>query len=123
MTIAVDFDGTVVGYDFPNIGKDIGAVPILKKIVEKGHKLILLTMRSGDLLEPAVKWFADNGIKLYDINRNKSQFMWTKSQKVHADLYIDDQALGAPLIYEEEGKRPHIDWEFVENYLTINKII
>ena len=62
MVIAVDFDGTCVTHEFPNIGKDIGAVPILKELIKKGHKLILYTMRSGDLLEEAVNWFAYNGI-------------------------------------------------------------
>lgn len=44
--IGIDFDGTVVTHDFPKIGKDIGAVTILKRLVENGHKLILFTMRS-----------------------------------------------------------------------------
>lgn len=46
MIIAVDFDGTCVAHEFPKVGKDIGAAPILKKLVEKGHKIILYTMRS-----------------------------------------------------------------------------
>lgn len=46
MIIAVDFDGTCVTYEFPKVGKDIGAVPVLKELVEKGHKIILYTMRS-----------------------------------------------------------------------------
>lgn len=46
MEIAIDFDGTCVTHEFPNVGKDIGAVPILKRLVAKGHKLILYTMRS-----------------------------------------------------------------------------
>lgn len=36
MFIAIDFDGTCVSNDFPKIGKDIGAVPVLKELVEKG---------------------------------------------------------------------------------------
>ena len=46
MVIAVDFDGTCVTHEFPKVGKDIGAVPVLKKLVEKGHQIILHTMRS-----------------------------------------------------------------------------
>ena len=46
MTINIDFDGTVVTHDFPNVGKDIGAVPILRKLVNQGHQLILFTMRA-----------------------------------------------------------------------------
>lgn len=40
MIIAIDFDGTCVTHDYPRIGKDIGAVPVLKKIVENGHRLL-----------------------------------------------------------------------------------
>lgn len=46
MIIAVDFDGTCVTHEFPEVGKDIGAVPVLRELVEKGHKIILYTMRS-----------------------------------------------------------------------------
>ena len=37
MIIAIDFDGTCVTHDYTRIGKDFGAVPVLKKIVENGH--------------------------------------------------------------------------------------
>ena len=46
MTIAVDFDGTCVTHDFPKVGKNIGAEIVLKKFTDKGHKIILYTMRS-----------------------------------------------------------------------------
>lgn len=46
MDIILDFDGTVVTNEFPWIGEDIGAVPVLKELVECGHNLILFTMRS-----------------------------------------------------------------------------
>ena len=42
MIIAVDFDGTCVTHKYPDIGEDIGAVPVLKELVDKGHRLILL---------------------------------------------------------------------------------
>lgn len=35
MIIAVDFDGTCVTHEFPRVGKDIGAVPVLKELVGK----------------------------------------------------------------------------------------
>ena len=46
MIIVVDFDGTCVTHEFPEVGRDIGAVSVLKELVEKGHKIILYTMRS-----------------------------------------------------------------------------
>ena len=32
--IAIDFDGTCVTHEFPDVGKEIDAVPILKKLIE-----------------------------------------------------------------------------------------
>lgn len=122
--IAVDFDGTVVGWDYPRIGLPIGSVPVLKKLCSAGHKLILCTMRDGDLLGEAEKWFYSNGIPLYGVNSNKSQYDWTSSKKIYAHLYIDDQALGAPLKMDPSiSEKPFIDWAKVEEILRQNNII
>lgn len=126
-TIAIDFDGTCVTHEFPEIGKDIGAVPILKALTEKGHKLILYTMRGKkgrDTMAEALAWFAERGIPLAGANINKSQFFWTDSQKVYANLYIDDAALGCPLKYDETlSDRPFVDWEVVEKMLIDRGIL
>ena len=64
--IAVDFDGTVVTHAYPEIGDDAGAVAVLKELTDNGCRLILYTMRSGALLDKAVKWFRDpNGMEAY----------------------------------------------------------
>ena len=48
MTIAIDFDGTCVTHEYPNIGREIeGCVDVLNELVREGQKLILYTMRSG----------------------------------------------------------------------------
>lgn len=112
MIIAVDFDGTCVTHDYPEVGKDIGAVPVLKELVACGHQLILHTMRSGEQLQHAVDWFAQNGIVLYGIQKNPTQHEWTESNKCYAQLYLDDAALGCPLIFGKH-KRPYVDWEEV----------
>ena len=140
MYICIDFDGTCVGHEFPNIGKDIGAIPVLKRLVENKHKLILFTMRSnmkdvksgdynihsqsGDYLDDAVEWFKSNNIPLYGINVNPSQTTWTKSPKAYGQLYIDDAALGAPLKFDINiSERPFIDWEKVNEMLITENII
>lgn len=139
LEIAIDFDGTCTTHDFPNVGKEIGAVPVLKKIVQSGHKLILFTMRSdidevtipdgsnlfskpGLFLTDAKNWFMKHDIPLYGIQSNPTQSTWTRSPKCYAHLYIDDAALGCPLIYPEEG-RPYVDWNKVEEILTTSGII
>ena len=79
--IALDFDGTVVTHEYPHIGEDAGAVPVLKELVANGYRLILHTMRHGALLEQAVDWFRSRGIPLYAINENPSQRKWTASPR------------------------------------------
>ena len=124
MIIAIDFDGTCVTHDYPDIGKDIGAIPILQKLSEQGHKLILWTMRSGETLSDAVKWFEQNNIKLFGINDNPEQKTWTTSNKAYAQLYIDDASLGAPLLFNPfKHRRPFINWRKVEDILTHKGII
>lgn len=125
MDIVVDFDGTCVTHEYPLVGSDIGAVPVLQALVEKGHNLILSTMRSnkpftrgdGSIdnsgLDDAVNWFKENGIKLYGIQTHPTQKRWTDSPKAYGQLHIDDAALGCPLIYPENG-RPYVDWNTVE---------
>jgi hypothetical protein len=118
MYIAVDFDGTCVTHEYPNIGKDIGAVPVLKKLTDSGHKIILNTMRSGDKLVEAIQWFADNNIPLYGANANPTQKEWTDSPKVYANIYIDDCGIGCPVIYNPAvSGRPYVDWTAIEKIL------
>ena len=73
MVICIDFDGTCVSHAYPEIGRDVGAIPVLKALVD-------------------------------------------------APLYIDDAALGAPLIYPEDG-RPFLDWETARYVLINDEII
>jgi hypothetical protein len=122
--IAIDFDGTVVAHEYPKIGKDIGAVPVLKKLVNSGHLLILNTMRSGEQLQEAIKWFSDNRIALYGINRDPGQEKWTTSPKVFAHIYIDDAALGCPLKFDYAiCDRPFVDWLKINEWMIGANII
>ena len=140
MDINIDFDGTCVTHSFPTIGEDIGAIPVLKRLITNGHNLILFTMRcdaqkeqvfeneykihGGDFLKQAVKWFEDNNIPLYGIQTNPTQNTWTTSPKSYASLMIDDSALGCPLKYDLNlSNRPFVDWEKVEEWLENNNII
>lgn len=126
MVIAIDFDGTCVTHEFPRLGKDIGAVPVLKELVNNGHQLILFTMRSEKYLADAVNWFKKNEIPLYGIQTNPTQSKWTKSPKAYAELYIDDAALGCPLLFDvgiENSGRHYVDWKVVREILINGKII
>ena len=141
MTINIDFDGTCVTHDFPRVGKEIGAIPVLKRLVENGHQLILFTMRSdrkdkketndptiqdvtGEFLTDAVNWFKKNNIPLYGIQTNPTQHNWTTSPKSYAELMIDDSSLGCPLRYDVDiSNRPFVDWKAVEEALENMKLL
>ena len=118
LVIAVDFDGTCVTHEYPYMGSDIGAVPVLKELSDAGYRLVLNTMRSGKTEKEAVKWFKENDIPLYGVNSNPDQKSWTKSPKVFADLYIDDSALGVPLTSSPSSTRPYVDWAKVREWLV-----
>ena len=122
--IAVDFDGTCVTHDFPDIGKSIGAEKVLKRFVEKGHRLILHTVRAGEHEDNAVSWFKENGIPLFGINENPHQHHWSTSRKTYAEYYIDDAAVGCPLSYDEDlSDRGFADWDKIEEYFEFLNII
>lgn len=124
MIIGIDFDGTCVTHDYPEVGKDIGAVSVLKELVSNGHQFVLNTMRSGKELQDAVDWFNSNGIPLYGVNENPTQKQWTTSPKVYAHLYIDDAALGCPLKIDENlSNRPFVDWEVISFLLFENDAV
>lgn len=140
MVIAIDFDGTCVEHCFPEIGRDVpGAEITLKRLINCGHQLILWTMRSdilnpisndpniipfsGNYLTDAIQWFNDRNIELYGIQRNPTQDEWTSSPKAYAQLYIDDSALGCPLINPKGKIRPYVDWHEVEMFLMRKGIL
>ncbi|NNK88463.1 MAG: hydrolase [Flavobacteriaceae bacterium] len=97
LTIAVDFDGTIVENAYPRIGKPrLFAFETLKKLTEDGHRLILWTYRHGDRLKEAVDFCKANGIEFYSINKSfpEEVFDGTQSRKILADLFIDDRNIG-----------------------------
>lgn len=97
LIIAVDFDGTIVEDQYPKIGRPIMfAFDTLKKLQEKGHRLILWTYRKGKALDEAVEFCKKNGINFYAVNSSfpEEEFDPTHSRKIHADLFIDDRNFG-----------------------------
>ncbi len=97
LTIAVDFDGTIVEDEYPRIGRPIiFSFETLKKLQDDGHRLILWTYRKGRSLEDAVKFCEENGIVFYAVNRSfpEEEFDSSYSRKIHADIFIDDRNIG-----------------------------
>ena len=99
MTIAVDFDGTIVEHRYPEIGKELPfATQTLKMLMNDRHKLILWSVREGKLLEDAVEWCRKRGVEFYAVNKDYPEEDLTKSQnfsrKIKADVWIDDRNIG-----------------------------
>ena len=83
-TIAVDFDGTIV---------------TLKMLIKDRHKLILWTVREGQLLDDAVNWCRERGVEFYAINRDYPEETFENnphfSRKLNSiDYWIDDRNIG-----------------------------
>jgi len=98
MTIAVDFDGTIVRHRYPKIGDEIPfATETLRLLLRDRHRLILWTVREGRLLDEAVEWCRARGVEFYAINRDFPEEDATGSgfsRKIKADLFIDDRNFG-----------------------------
>ena len=114
ITVALDFDGTVVEHRYPEIGKEAeGAVDVMKKWADKYNVgFILDTMRDGKELEDAIHWFDERGIALYGVGRNPTQHKWTSSPKCHAHFSIDDRNIGCPMNGEV------VDWKAIDEMMS-----
>ena len=98
MTIAVDFDGTIVRHRYPKIGDEIPfATETLRLLLRDRHRLILWTVREGKLLDEAIEWCRARGVEFYAVNRDFPEEDATGlgfSRKIKADLFIDDRNFG-----------------------------
>ena len=114
MIIAIDFDGTIVEHRYPEIGDELPfATYTLKMLANQQHRLILWTVRRGQLLEDAVEWCTKHGVEFYAVNKNFPEEILDDANcygKINADLFIDDLNLaGIP------------DWGIIYKMVTENK--
>jgi hypothetical protein len=97
LTIAIDFDGTIVENAYPKIGKPlIFAFETIKKLQENRHRVILWTYRRGKELDQAVAFCKKQGITFYAINMSfpEEDYDTSYSRKINADIFIDDRNIG-----------------------------
>lgn len=121
MTIAVDFDGTLCENKWPDIGQP--NVPIINELIrrqEQGDKLILWTCREGMMLDRAVMWCINQGLRFDAINENTEELkelFGNDCRKVGADEYWDDKSViitsgSSPGIMRKDG------WCYQEAFWT-----
>lgn len=99
MTIAVDFDGTIVEDRYPDIGEERPfATDTLRMLIKDRHRLVLWSVREGQALEDAVNWCHERGVDFYAVNRDYPEETVQNNQhfsrKIKADIFIDDRNLG-----------------------------
>lgn len=95
--IAVDFDGTLCWNNWPKIGKE--KRPVIDYLIlqqRNGAKLILWTMREGQLLSEAIEWCRERGLEFDAVNDNLPEVQaryGNNPRKVFANYYLDDHNL------------------------------
>lgn len=130
-TIYLDFDGTVVEHQYPNIGRaNFGCIEVLKKLQNAGHKIVLNTTRSEispEALQQAVEWFGKAWMFLVDSNEAlKGEFdfaldgvlnykmqpgLWDWQRfKAEGVIMLDDQCYGIPLKKAAMSTGNMVDW-------------
>lgn len=115
MYIAIDFDGIIHKIDpdkydgYTHFDELIqNAAYYMGKLKEQGWKIIIWTVRQNSL--ELQKYLDDNQIPYDTINTNAC-IMWPgMSQKVYADVYVDDR--NYDIIGEE------FDWALAYNIIT-----
>lgn len=99
-TIAIDFDGTIVEHRYPDIGEERPfAIDTLKMLINDRHKLILWSVREGQLLDDAINWCRERGVEFYAVNRDYPEETTDNnphfSRKLNSiDYFIDDRNIG-----------------------------
>ena len=97
MVIAVDFDGCLCENRWPDIGK--ANQPVINELTRRqteGDRLILWTCREGLMLDAAIMWCLNHGLRFAAINDNLPENIdryGNNCRKVYADEYWDDKSV------------------------------
>lgn len=98
MIIAIDFDGTIVRGQFPNIE---GMMPDAKRYIcqlkSDGHYIIINTCRSGENAIAAINYLLEHGVPFDRFNDNEplnTALYSNNSRKIYAHVYVDDRQIG-----------------------------
>lgn len=131
MNIYLDFDGTVVEHDYPQIGKlNPNSLEVIKKLQDAGHTIILNTMRvefDDGSMQEAFDFINHNqsikGIKIFRQTEHKIYPPSWNLDKIKDEIYIDDIAANIPLIKATEVEGFMVDWVEIERQLVGKSIL
>ena len=109
--IAVDFDGTIVTENYPEVGTLIPAAKqTLKRFKEKGGYIVVWTCREGKTLKDSIEFLNDWNIPYDAVNENlphRIKQYGNDPRKIGADLYIDDRTPNG------------VDWNYIAKLLEV----
>ena len=92
--LAVDFDGTIVGHEFPDIGAPIQAtIDFMNEFWKKSiwNRIIIWSCRSGEYEHLMREWLIKNRVPFDWINKNP--IVDLGGNKIFANQYLDDRNL------------------------------
>ena len=112
LKIAVDFDGTIVTNEFPDIGTELpDAIRTLKDLQKAGHKIIIWTCRCEPWLGPVTNYLADRGFTPDAINSNVGKVDAFGVPKIVADIYMDDRSFPPFTDWQDVRRKILNEWE------------
>ncbi len=124
MEIYLDFDGTVVEFDYPRIGKNVPhALRVINRIQKEGIPIILNTQRvemNDNSLDEALCYLEKNNINITSYTKRKIIPYWNIPFK--EIIFIDDIATGIPLLPDNKYQMM-VNWLEVERELEKYKIL
>lgn len=131
MNIYLDFDGTVVEHDYPQIGSlNPNSLEVIKKLQDAGHNIILNTMRvefDDGSMQEAIDFINLNksiaGIKIQHQTEQKIYPPRWNLDKIENDIFIDDIAPNIPLIKAPIVGGFMVDWTEIEKQLRQKGIL
>jgi hypothetical protein len=98
--IGLDFDGTVLSHDYPDLGEDVGAFPWLNCVNgQLGVEVLLVTSRTGQPLEEALGACEERGLVV------------SVGKLAECDVFISDRSIGTPLTGPPHNQ--YVDWSKV----------
>lgn len=109
--LSIDFDGTIVVSDYPNIGRLMTNARETINEWYKDHTIIINTCRSGVFLDDCRHFLAENDIKYHFLNENDTELIegyGMDTRKMSADVYFDDKSVGG-----------FCGWDRAKEYVTM----
>lgn len=132
MVIQLDFDGTVVEHQYPQVGREnFGCMEIIKKLQDAGHEVILNTYRAdcqNGTLEKAIEFLNFHSKtelkKITKFNSTKIHpYPWDwQIMRDTETIWIDDIASDIPLKKSKFGNGNMVDWDRINLEFEANGI-